>query len=214
MPDKINHEDAKAVAQTIVDTISFAHSGTLGADFAGGALLGLFVELVIFAMTHQDTEAAKIAKIYNKLYLKLNEAKPGPEYSIDISNVQGELNSLAQYIYDHSTSLDKYASEIGQKFDQILQGAVVHNPSYYNCDGCGNPKTSCDCRENQPIEEKIIHEIGQRYLTMKAHPIHKGRKITFDDFWRLNGSGIIEKYAMHPGLNWDKIKKAVRANYK
>ena len=136
-------EDYKGLAQTMVDAYNLASTGRQGADVGAGALLGLFVNLAIYIMNYPTMKAAKIAGIYNQLYIALNKAKPGSEYTIDVMRQDRELNALSKYIYDKSPLNDRQAEYVGQEFRRIRDIVTIWNVSSLDCTECGQPGDVC-----------------------------------------------------------------------
>lgn len=154
MGDFENLEDQKKYAQSVVDHISFIEDGLkLNPDFAAGAVLGVFVDLVVYVMTYKAKQNARESAVYNRLVLALYDSVENKQKAVDPSRANKELNDLATFILSNTPSSDKKVLQaIVAEFYLIREMTLVENPSIGNCDKCGQPQTNCQCDGDMELD--------------------------------------------------------------
>ncbi len=185
-------EDKKKLAQNIVDSIGFVKNGRLTPDFHGGAILGIVVDVVVFAMTYPAIKAGNDTNISEKIVLELYSSVGDDKKAIDISKVNKELNDLSEFISNNTPTTDeKKLNQIANKFFELREKAIIIHPSQGNCDVCGQPRSSCECITNIDDSKNITERI-------------KKAKYHFNEFNRvLKDRGL-------SGVSW---KSFVNAHY-
>ncbi len=130
-------EEKKKYAQSIIDSIGFVQNGILTRDFHAGAVLGIIVDVVVFAMTYAAVKGGKHADIYSKLAQELYSSVDNSR-SIDVSRVNSDLNNLATFISNILPTKDEeILKKIAVFFFAIREVAIIPHPSYENCHHCG-----------------------------------------------------------------------------
>lgn len=179
-------EDKKKFAQNIVDSIGFVQKGQLTPDFHAGAILGIVVDVVVFAMTYPAIKAGNNANISKKIVLELYNSVGDDKKAIDISKVNKELNNLSVFISSNTPTTDERTlNQIANRFFELREKAIIIHPSQGNCDVCGQPGSSCECITDIDDSKNIIERLKKakrHYNAFNRELKDRGLGVTWRSF--------------------------------